>query len=283
MINFFAFIVVHLTLIAMTGFARNMNHIVLGTDDLRHLGMILGFACIGAVVLCWVAAHYISWSRPRTLQHVQEFVTYPMQLATLNRLVPQPHYTESDISPFFWPNGKVPLRSDWKRLAEGGFRDFRLKVGGLVERPVELSLADIEALGKTENITMHHCIQGWSGIAKWGGIPMKTLIDLVRPKPEAKTVAFFSFGEALYGGVYYDTQRLENVLKSQCLLASHMNGRPLTELYGAPLRLRVENQLGYKMVKWIERIEFIESEKQLGKGEGGKNEDDEYFDLLPNI
>ncbi|MGD1032081.1 MAG: molybdopterin-dependent oxidoreductase [Opitutaceae bacterium] len=283
MLSFFAFIVVHLTLIAMTGLARNMNHIVLGTDDQGRLGLVLGLAGIALVVLCWIAAHRISWNHPRALQHAQKFVTYPMQLATLNRLVPQPNYSEGDISPYFWPNGKAPLRSDWKRLAEGGFRDFRLKVGGLVERPLELSLADIEALGKTENITMHHCIQGWSGIAKWGGIPMKTIVDLVRPKPEARTVAFFSFGEALYGGVYYDTQRIENVLKSQCLLASHMNGRPLTEMYGAPLRLRVENQLGYKMVKWIERIEFIESEKQLGEGEGGKNEDDEYFDLLPNI
>ena len=96
-------------------------------------------------------------------------------------------------------------------------------------------------------------------------------------------VAFFSFGEALYGGSYYDTQSIENVLKAECLLALEMNGNPLPELYGAPLRLRVENQLGYKMVKWIERIEFIDSEKMLGKGEGGKNEDDEYFDLLPNI
>jgi DMSO/TMAO reductase YedYZ molybdopterin-dependent catalytic subunit len=177
----------------------------------------------------------------------------------------------------------MPIRDDWKRLAEAGFENFRLKVGGLVERPVELSLADLEQLGEIEHITMHHCIQGWSGIAKWGGIPMKTLIELVQPKPEARVVAFFSFGEALYGGPYYDTQSLENLLKPQCLLASHMNGRRLPQEYGAPLRLRVENQLGYKMVKWIERIEFIKSEKVLGKGEGGKNEDDEYFDLLPNI
>jgi len=112
---------------------------------------------------------------------------------------------------------------------------------------------------------------------------MKTLIELVRPKPEARVVAFFSFGEALYGGPYYDTQRLENVLKPQAMLASRMNGQRLPQVYGAPLRLRVENQLGYKMVKWIERIEFIPSEKLLGEGEGGKNEDDEYFDLLPNI
>ena len=88
--------------------------------------------------------------------------------------------------------------------------------------PVELSLADLERLGETEHVTMHHCIQGWSGIAKWGGIPMKKLVELVRPKPEARVVAFFSFDEALYGGHYYDTQSLENVLKPQCLLATHM-------------------------------------------------------------
>lgn len=283
MLSFVGFIVVHVTLVAMTGFVRNMNHIVLGIDDLSPRGMILGFVGIGVVVLSWVLAHYLSWHHPRRLQHALKLVTYPMQLLTLNRLVPQQHYTADDISPHFWPNGKVPSRSDWRSLAEGGFRDYRLKVGGLVERPVELSLHDIAKLGETEQVTMHHCIQGWSGIAQWGGIPMKTLIDLVRPKSEARTVVFYSFGEALYGGAYYDTQTIENALKPQCLLATHMNGQPLPEVYGAPLRLRVENQLGYKMVKWIERIEFVESEKSVGQGEGGKNEDDEYFDLLPNI
>jgi methionine sulfoxide reductase catalytic subunit len=283
MLSFFAFIVVHVTLIVMTGFVRNMNHIVMGTDDQSRLGMILGFAGIGVVVLSWVAAHYISWSHPRFLQHAQKFVMHPLMLATLNRLAPSQHYSEREISPYFWPNGKTPEREDWKRLARGGFLEFRLKVGGLVDNPVELSLADIERLGKAENITMHHCIQGWTGIAKWGGLPMKSLIGLVHPKPNARVVAFFSFGGAVYGGQYYDTQRIENVLKAECLLASEMNGKPLTEVYGAPLRLRVENQLGYKMVKWIERIEFVESEKTVGLGEGGKNEDDEYFDLLPNI
>jgi methionine sulfoxide reductase catalytic subunit len=283
MLSFVAFLVVHVTLVVMTGFARNMNHIVMGTDDLRPGGMVWGFVGIAVVVLSWVAAHYLSWNHPRGLQHALKAITYPMQRLTLNRLVPNQHYSENDISPYFWPNGKVPVREDWKRLLEGGFHDFRLKVGGLVENPVELSLGDLEQLGFVEHITMHHCIQGWSGIAKWGGVPMRTLIELVRPRPEAKTVAFFSFGPALYGGAYYDTQSLDNVLKAECLLASHMNGKPLNGVYGAPLRLRVENQLGYKMVKWIERIEFVASEKSLGAGEGGKNEDDEYFDLLPNI
>jgi len=283
MLSFFAFIVVHVTLIVMTGFVRNMNHIVMGTDDQNRLGMILGFAGIAVVLLSWIGAHYVSWFYPRFLQHVQKFITYPLLLATLNRLPPNEHYTELDISPRFWPNGTMPVREDWKQLAKGGFQEFRLKVGGLVDNPVELSLADIEKLGNAQDITMHHCIQGWTGIAKWGGLPMKVLVELVRPQPSAKVVAFFSFGGSLYGGSYYDTQRMENVLKAECLLASQMNGKPLPEEYGAPLRLRVENQLGYKMVKWIERIEFIESEKTLGLGEGGRNEDDEYFDLLPNI
>ncbi|MEO6951374.1 MAG: molybdopterin-dependent oxidoreductase [Polyangia bacterium] len=283
MLSFAAFIVVHVTMVVMTGFVRNMNHIVLGTDGQSVLGVTLGSAGIAAVVLSWIAAHHVSWHHPRALQHAQKSVTYPMQLLTLNRLEPRTHYTARDISPFFWPNGKLPVRDDWKNLLESDFRDFKLRVGGLVENPVELSLEDIERLGTASHISLHHCIQGWSGVAQWDGLPMKALIELVRPKPQVKVVAFFSFGPALYGGTYYDTQSIENVLKPHCLLASHMNGQPLSAVYGAPLRLRVENQLGYKMVKWIERIEFVESEKHIGKGEGGINEDDEYFDLLPNI
>jgi DMSO/TMAO reductase YedYZ molybdopterin-dependent catalytic subunit/thiosulfate reductase cytochrome b subunit len=283
LLGYLAFLAVHVTLVVLTGFARNMNHIVLGTDDQKPLGMILGFVGIAVVIVSWIVAHYTSWKFPRLLQHIQKAVSQPLRLATLNQFSPSERYTKQQISPFFWPNGKRPESEDWKRLAANSFRDYKLKVSGLVDRPVELSLSELEALGKAEHITMHHCIQGWSGIAQWGGVHMKTLVELVKPKPSAKTVAFFSFGEGLYGGVYYNTQSLDNVLKAECLLAYEMNGAPLGEEYGAPLRLRVENQLGYKMVKWIERIEFVESEKQIGKGEGGTNEDDEYFDLLPNI
>jgi len=283
LLGYIAFIAVHVTLVVLTGFARNMNHIVLGTDDQKPIGMILGFVGIAVVIVSWIVAHYTSWKFPRLLQHVQKAVSQPLRLATLNRFSPSENYTKEQISPYLWPNGKRPESEHWKRLAADSFRDYKLKVCGLVDRPVELSLVELKALGKAEHITMHHCIQGWSGIAHWGGLPMSTLVDLVKPKLSVKTVAFFSFGEGLYGGVYYNTQSLDNVLKAECLLAYEMNGAPLGLEYGAPLRLRVENQLGYKMVKWIERIEFIQSEKLIGKGEGGTNEDDEYFDLLPNI
>jgi len=281
--TYFAFLVVHVTLVALTGFRRNMNHIVMGTDDLRPGGMIWGFVGIAGVLIYWAGALYVSWYWPRMLQHAQRAISQPIRLTVLNRLRPVRHYTENDVSPYMWPNGKLPSRDDWRQMARSSFAKFKLAVGGLVENPVELSLADLRELGKAEFTTMHHCIQGWSGIAKWGGLPMSKLIELIRPRPEAKTAVFYSFGEALYGGAYYDTQSFENLLKPGSMLAYEMNGAPLPPVYGAPLRLRVENQLGYKMVKWIERIEFVESEKQVGEGEGGKNEDDEYFDLLPNI
>jgi methionine sulfoxide reductase catalytic subunit len=280
---FFVFLHVHVILVVLTGFRRNMNHIVMGTDEINSRGMMWGFVGIALVLLYWIATHYVSWYSPRMLQHAQKAISQPLRLAILNPLQPVRHYTEKDISPFMWPNGKIPKRDDWQNMAENSFEGFKLKVGGLVENPVELSLADIQRLGKSEFTTMHHCIQGWSGIAKWGGLPMSKLIALVRPAPDAKTAVFYSFGEALYGGAYYDTQSFENLLKPGSMLAYEMNGAPLPAIYGAPLRLRVENQLGYKMVKWIESIEFVRSEKEVGAGEGGKNEDDEYFDLLPNI
>jgi methionine sulfoxide reductase catalytic subunit len=283
MLGFVYFIVAHVTLVVLTGFRRNMNHIVLGVDNNHPSGMVLGLIGLALVVLSWVAAHYISWYLPRGLQHVSKALTQPVKLLTLDRLSPRQRYTKDQVSPYFWPNGKLPVREDWKQLAAGGFKDYRLRIGGMVENPVELSLQDLRALGGEETITMHHCIQGWSGIALWGGVPLRKVIELVRPKPGCGTIVFYSFGPAPLGGLYYDTQSLYNALKPECMLAWEMNGQALPATYGAPLRLRVENQLGYKMVKWIERIEFVESEKMVGHGEGGSNEDEEYFDLLPNI
>ena len=188
--------------------------------------MWLGFVGIGVVVALAGSWRTISRGISRAaLQHALKFVTYPMQLLTLNRLVPQQTYSEKDISPYFWPNGKMPVRDDWKHLAEGGFRDFKLKVGGLVENPVELSLADMRDLGE---VGAHHHASLHPGLERHCQVGRHPHEDSDRTRPpqaRSHTVAFFSFGEALYGGPYYDTQSLENVLKPQCLLASEMNGQ----------------------------------------------------------
>lgn len=284
LLSYLCFLAVHVTVVAATGLARNMNRIVLGVEDGGLRGAAWGLVGILLVVAACFAAYWMAWRHPRVPQYFARRVHLGvMRRLIFRHLTPRAHYTRKDISPYFWPNGKVPDSAEWQQLAAQGFRDFRLTVFGLVEHPVELSLEEIKGLGRESQVTMHHCIQGWSGVAQWGGLPMSTLVAHVRPRPQARTVVFRSFGEGLYGGEYYDTQRLANVLRPQCLLAYEMNEQPLGLLYGAPLRLRVENQLGYKMVKWIRSIEFVASELEVGKGHGGKNEDDEYFDLVPDI
>jgi thiosulfate reductase cytochrome b subunit len=283
MLGYVVFILIHVAMVLATGAVRNLNHIVNGTDNATDVSGT--YTTIG-ILLFMVAfgffAHWLSWKRPRLLQHAEAFINGTLWKLSINKFQPRYYYTKADISPRFWANGKLPQCDRWLQLAANNFKDYTLKVGGLVENPVELSLEQLQALGKEQQITMHHCIQGWSGIAEWGGLPLSALANLVKPHPAVTTVVFYSFGEGLYGGTYYDTHTLENCMKPASILAWEMNYAPLPELYGAPLRLRIENQLGYKMVKWIESIEFVASHTVVGKGFGGKNEDDEYFDLLAN-
>jgi DMSO/TMAO reductase YedYZ molybdopterin-dependent catalytic subunit/thiosulfate reductase cytochrome b subunit len=281
MLAFVAFIIIHVAMVAATGLTRNMNHITVNTDDpVSHTGLYVGLGIVLFTLAFGFLAHWISWQRPRSLQRMEAAINGTLWLKTINKLRPKAYYKQKDISPYFWVNGKMPESEEWHQLAANDFKDFKLKIGGLVENPVELSLEDLKKMGLEQNITMHHCIQGWSGIAEWGGIPVKMLIELVKPFPTVNLAAFYSFGEGLYGGTYYDTHSLDNCLKPESILAWEMNYHALPEKYGAPLRLRIENQLGYKMVKWINKIEFLETAEFIGKGYGGKNEDDEYFDLL---
>lgn len=283
MLGYVVFIVIHVALVAATGLVRNMNHITMGTDNPSSFtGFYIGAVIILFTIVLCVYANWVSWNKPRWVQRTDAVINGNLWLSTINKLKPESYFKKDDISPFFWSNGKLPTSEEWKDLAKNKFKDYKLKIGGLVENPVELSLDDLMKLGKEQNITMHHCIQGWSGVAEWGGVPLKTIIDMVKPHSSVTTVVFYSFGEGLYGGTYYDTNTLDNCLKPKSILAWEMNYETLPENYGAPLRLRVENQLGYKMVKWIERIEFVENHKTIGKGYGGKNEDDEYFNLIAN-
>jgi DMSO/TMAO reductase YedYZ molybdopterin-dependent catalytic subunit/thiosulfate reductase cytochrome b subunit len=281
MIAYVLFVIIHVSLVAATGLIRNMNHIALGTDNAQSFaGLYIGIAIIVFVILCCFVALWLSWHKPRPLQHAQAAVNGRLWKGSLNLFNPKRSYSKEDISSYFWPNGKMPESDEWKELAKNDFKDYKLVIKGLVENPIELSLDELKHIAKDQHITMHDCIQGWSGVAEWGGIPLSKIIEIVKPHDCVKDVVFYSFGEGLYGGVYYDTHSLYNCMKALSILAWEMNYEPLPLEHGAPLRLRVENQLGYKMVKWIKTIEFVETYKTIGKGYGGTNEDDEYFDFL---
>ncbi|WEK50517.1 MAG: molybdopterin-binding protein [Candidatus Kaistia colombiensis] len=217
----------------------------------------------------------------RRLLFRAETLTRTAQRAILGPDVMAHEYTEADISPDFKANGSTdPQDEDYLALSANGFQDWKLKVGGLVERPMEWSLAELRALPSRTQITRHDCVEGWSCIGKWKGVPLKVLLDKVGLKPAARYIVFYcadTLDETLTGGAkYYESLGLADANHAQTILAYEMNDQTLTVPYGAPLRLRVERQLGYKMAKYVMRIEAVTDFADIDGGQGGFWEDRGY-------
>lgn len=274
---FLVFIVIHVTLVFTTGLLRNLNHIYAGRDDASWVGFGIFCVLMALLVTAWVAATPFTLSHPRRVQRIGYALIGPFQRLFEHVDATPGEYTEADISPYFWHNGAFPQTEEYRRLFDNGFRDWRLELTGLIDNPLELSLDDLRALPRHEQITQHFCIQGWSGIAKWGGVSMATILDLVQPRPEAKWVVFYSLGDGPDGGLYYDAHPIEQMHYHLTMLAYEMNGEPLTYGHGAPLRLRNEVQQGFKQVKWLAGIDFVASFAEVGGGFGGYNADHEFF------
>jgi DMSO/TMAO reductase YedYZ molybdopterin-dependent catalytic subunit len=190
-------------------------------------------------------------------------------------------FAETDISPSFRVNGtSAPDSEDYAQLAEGGFAGWRLKIDGLVDRPQAFSLAELKSLPARSQITRHDCVEGWSAIGKWTGVPLGTLLRSVGLKPSARFAVFHCADElerTLDGsGRYYESIDLIDAFHPQTILAHAMNGQDLSVGHGAPLRLRVERQLGYKQAKYVMRIEIVDSFSALWGGNGGYWEDRGY-------
>lgn len=283
MLAFVAFYAAHMLMVAATGFSQNLNVITLDQNVVNLNGVALVLLALALTLAFNVWAVRLSWTRTRVLQRVSNATVGRLMDLLFDHTAPRAQYRKDEISPYFWPNGLVPTSDEWRSLHENGFRDYRLRVHGLVENPVELSLAELRAMARQEQITMHNCIQGWSAIGEWGGLPFASLIELVRPRPEAEWVIFSSFGEGGEGGPYYDSHSLHDLRHPQSLLAYEMNGQPLPVVHGSPLRLRVENQLGFKQVKWIREIEFVRHFSGHGAGLGGYNEDHEFYGYRDEI
>jgi len=283
MLWFVFFIVIHVTLVVTTGALANLNHMYAGRDDHSWAGFWIFAASMVVVTVAWVAASPVTLRHPRIVQRVGFALIGPVQRLFEHVDAKPGQYGEKDISPYFWHNGQYPASDEYKALFDGDFVDYRLRVNGLVDNPVELDLVQLRALPYHEQITQHFCIQGWSGVAKWGGVSMSTIIDLVRPTPEAKWVVFYSLGDGPDGGIYYDAHPIEQMRNELTMLAYDMNGEPLSFGHGAPLRLRNEIQLGFKQVKWIKGVEFVARYSEIGGGYGGYNQDHEFFGYRQSI
>jgi len=186
---FLIFIVLHVTFVFTTGLLVNLNHIDAGRTDENWIGFGVFAASMVVAVAGWVAATPFTIRHPRVVQRVGQAIVGPVQ-HLFEHVDPRPgEYSEVGISPYFWHNGQYPDSDEYKALFDGDFVDYRLRINGLVENPVELDLKQLRALPHHEQITQHFCIQGWSGIAKWGGVSMQTIVNLVQPGPEAKWVS----------------------------------------------------------------------------------------------
>ena len=273
---FLLFIFVHVTLVFITGARQNLNYMFAGVNDNSWKGLLVFSLAMIVVIVAWSVASPFTIKHARLVQKVGQILIGPL-MATAEWGDPTTQYTEQEISSYFWVNGTLPNSDAFESLVKGGFLNYGLRVSGLVYNPREFSYAELRAMPKQEQITEHFCIQGWSGVAKWGGVPMRHILDIVKPTPDARYVVFYSFSEGSAGGGYYDVHKIHNMRHGLTILAYEMNGAPLSVLHGAPLRLRCENELGFKMVKWIAAIEFVRDFAHLGAGQGGYNEDHEFY------
>jgi sulfoxide reductase catalytic subunit YedY len=273
---FLFFILIHVTLVFITGARVNLNMMFAGVNDGSWSGFVIFVPAMALVAVAWWLASPFTIRHARVVQKVGEVMMWPFNVLT-ERGDPISQLTQKDISPHFWSNGTMPTSTEFDALMADGFSGFALRVGGLVESPSVFSYAELKAMPKQEQITTHFCIQGWSGVAKWGGIPMRHILELVRPKLDARYAVFYSFADGADTGRYYDVHKISNMRHELTILAYEMNGAPIGVLHGAPLRLRCENELGFKMVKWIAAIEFVHDFADLGAGRGGYNEDHEFY------
>ena len=219
----------------------------------------------------------------RRIVFMGEDMNRGLQRALMDRNALAPEFTAAQRSPFFRPNGtRDPGTPAYAALRDGGFADWRLAVGGLVARPLSLSLADLGALPQRAQITRHDCVEGWSAIAKWQGPRLGDVLKAAGMRDAARYIVFTCAD--LYGGVpYYESIDLIDAFHPQTILAWALNDRFLPVMNGAPCRLRVERQLGYKHAKYLMRIDAVASLDGIGKGNRGYWEDNVDYEWYAGI
>lgn len=206
-----------------------------------------------------------------------------LQRSIVGRAALARQYRADQMSPRFRVNGNSTANTpEYAALAAGKFVDWRLQVDGLVQRPLSLSLAQIQSLPQRAQITRHDCVEGWSAIGKWQGPRLETILQLAGVRDTARYIVFHC-ADRFGASAYYESIDMVDALHPQTILAWAMNDRYLEIGHGAPLRLRVERQLGYKHAKFLMRVEAVASLDGIGRGKGGFWEDSNGYEWYAGI
>jgi DMSO/TMAO reductase YedYZ molybdopterin-dependent catalytic subunit len=243
----------------------------------RFLRLAAGAALPGALAGCDRLAASESFNG---VLRTAQFLTRRAQILATGHGAMAQEFTEDDIADEFRSNGTaMPDSRLYRQLLADRFASWRLQVGGLVARPAQYSLAELQAMPSRTQITRHDCVEGWSVIGKWTGVPLRQVLLRVRPLPMARYVVFHCAdpmdGSDLQapGSTYYESIDMIEAVHPQTILAYGLNDEPLPVKNGAPLRLRVERQLGYKQAKYVMRIDVVERLDGIRGGNGGYWED----------
>jgi DMSO/TMAO reductase YedYZ molybdopterin-dependent catalytic subunit len=246
--------------------------------EISRRGLLRGLAAGGAATLLGGCDRLSQSGWFTRLLGSAETLTRAAQHALVPRRAMAEEFSAADLSPTFRSNGTaMPRDPAWQALARNGFADYRLEVGGLVANRLALSMDEVRALPSRTQITRHDCVEGWSAIGKWQGARLSALLERAGPLASARYVVFHCADPMDDAGTkYYESIDFDDALHEQTLLAYALNDAPLPVANGAPLRLRVERQLGYKMAKYVMRIDVVDSFAAFGGGKGGYWEDQGY-------
>lgn len=287
------FIIIHVAMVVMHGYGHEVSKMVFGDDSQPIAGGVIFTLGLVFIVFLNIWATKTSTNQPGIIARIHNFVVRPLT-RTLRKLPSrQMIYGKDEITPWgqHRSSGMPPATEEYMALVANDYDDdFILEIGGFVEKPMRLSMNDLREISHGHSqITVHHCVQGFSSVGAWDGIQLKDLLDLVKPLDGATDVIVHSFqnmtrdDDTYNGAYYYESMPMEEARQPQTLIATGYAGRELPIKSGAPCRLRLETSTGFRSAKWIERIEVVNRFDVIGNGRGGFFEDTDSYDRLQMI
>ncbi|MBN8815789.1 MAG: molybdopterin-dependent oxidoreductase [Sphingomonas sp.] len=244
---------------------------------------LVGFGATGAGLLLSGCDKLAEQPTFRKILFSGDKINMGLQRALSNRNALAPEFRADQMSPFFRTNGtRDPGTAEYGEHVATRFANWRMQVGGLVDRPLSLSVRDLGAMPQRAQITRHDCVEGWSAIGKWQGPMLGNVLKAAGVRSAARFVVF-TCADLYNGAPYYESIDMIDAFHSQTILAWAMNDQRLSVGHGAPVRLRVERQLGYKHAKYVMRVDAVASLDGIGRGQGGYWEDAIGYDWYAGI